>query len=281
MNGVILILAHGIDTGAAAVAAALRGLISQHEGGNASARSTSDVTTTGERVGIKQSDATEVWLVRPEVLCMARWSHTVDAFGKTTSRLSLPGKPAFGEEQIKAVLNRLHDLPAPQFAKSNPKDRDYAASEFQALIISWLAACEKRIGKITNSIRANPCLHPTLPAMHWKALAARYGIPLAKCSVAHPLTADVAWDASVLIAGKHTSGLLAEQYGAVCRAICKELGFELLEFRFQRQWHQFVLVDVCHLPALHGYTDTAAVAQCLYENAFRQADQTALEGATR
>lgn len=281
MSSVILILAHSNDTGAAAVAAALRGLIGQHEGGNPSARSTSDVATAGERVGLKPSDATEVWLVRPEALCMARWSHTVDEFGKTTSRLSLPGKPTLGEEQIKAVLNRLHDLFAPQFAKANPKDRDYAASEFHALIISWLAACEKRTNAMTNSIRANPCLHPTLPAMHWKALAARYGIPLAKCSVAHPIHANGVWDASVLIAGKHTSGLLAEQYGTVCRAICKELGFELLEFRFQRQWHQFVLVDVSHLPALHGYTDTAAVAQCLYENAFTQKSEFALDGVTR
>lgn len=281
MNGVILILAHGSDTGAAMLAAALRGLIGQREGGNVSARSTSGAATAGKRAGLTLSDTPDVWLLRPEVLCTARWSHTVDEFGKTTSRLALPGKPALDEGQIKAVLNRLHDLPAPQFAKANPKDRDYAASEFHALIISWLAACEKRNHKVTNSVRLNPCLHPTLPIMHWKAMAARYCIPLAKFSLAHPLTTDGAWDASVLIAGKHTSGLLAEQYGTVCRAICKELGFELLEFRFQRQWHQFVLVDVSHLPTLNGHTDTAAVAQCLYENAFRQADQTTSEGVAR
>jgi hypothetical protein len=61
MSGVILILAHVDDTGADAVATSVRALIEQVDPASGSSLC-----------------SIEVWVIRPESLSLARWSHTVD-----------------------------------------------------------------------------------------------------------------------------------------------------------------------------------------------------------
>lgn len=230
--GVILVLAHGSDAGAASVAASVRNLL----GG-----------------------AVEVWCVRPESLALAAWSHTVDAHGWAHTRLVLPGRPALHSGQIRAVFNRIRHLPVPQCSQAPPKDRDDAARELQALVLSWLAACGDCV---VQPLRSQLRLTPQLPLLHWASAAARCGLPVAVRDadrVAEP------WDATVLVVGSVTTGVLAGRLGVACVATAQNLGFTLLEFRFKRVPDGAVLVDVSPHPALSDLEDIDAVARWLVE----------------
>jgi hypothetical protein len=228
---VVLVLAHASDAGAASVAASVRSQLSGWP--------------------------MEVWTVRPESLSLASWSHTVDAHGGTRTRLVLPGRPALHSGQIRAVFNRIQHLPVPQFSQAHPKDRDYAAMELQALVLSWLAACGDCV---VQPLRSQPWLVPQLPLLHWASAAARCGLPVAPRAaeaVAEP------WDATVLVAGPRTTGILAGRLGVACVATAQNLGFTLLEFRFVRRAEGVALVDVSPHPALSDLEDIDAVARCL------------------
>ncbi|BDT68111.1 hypothetical protein os1_22930 [Comamonadaceae bacterium OS-1] len=235
--GIILVLAHASDAGAASVAASVRNLLA------------------GAPV--------EVWTVRPESLGLAAWSHTVDAHGCAHTRLVLPGRPALHSNQIRAVFNRIQHLPMPQFSQAPPKDRDYAAMELQALVLSWLAACG---GCVVQPLRGQPWLTPQLPLLHWASAAARCGLPVADQSA---VAAPAPWDATVLVAGPLSTGILAGRLGVACVATAQNLGFTLLEFRFQRDSEGATLVDVSPHPELSDLEDIDAVARCLADLAER------------
>ena len=248
---VVLVLAHASDAGAASVAASVRSLLSGASGGF----------------------AVEVWTVRPESLSLASWSHTVDASGCARTRLVLPGRPALHSGQIRAVFNRIQHLPVPQFSQAHPKDRDYAAMELQALVLSWLAACGDCV---VQPLRSQPWLVPQLPLLHWASAAARCGLPVAARHVdtvantveqsvpdTVPDTVAEPWDATVLVAGTLTTGILAGRLGVACVATAQNLGFTLLEFRFVRRADGIALVDVSPHPALSDLEDIDAVARYL------------------
>jgi hypothetical protein len=114
-------------------------------------------------------------------------------------------------------------------------------------------------------MRAQPWLTPQLPVMHWVTAAAHFCLPLANINLARRESVVDVWDATVLIIGRHTSGLLASHFGPACRLVCTMLGFDLLEFRFQLQGNEFVLIDVSTTPALTNNADITATAQCLFE----------------
>lgn len=235
--GVILVLAHASDAGAASVAAAAHNLLS--------------------------GTPTEVWTVRPESLGLAAWSHSVDVHGCAHTRLVLPGRPALHSTQIRAVFNRIQHLPVPPFSPVHPKDRDYAAMELQALVLSWLAACGDCV---VQPLRGQPWLIPQLPLLHWASAAARCGLPVA---VRDADTTAEPWDATVLVAGMLTTGVLAGRLGVACVATAQNLGFTLLEFRFNREGDRAALVDVSPHPALSDLEDIDAVARCLADLAER------------
>ncbi|MEO5794433.1 MAG: hypothetical protein ABIQ42_05045 [Rhodoferax sp.] len=235
--GVVLVLAHASDAGAASVTASVRTLLS--------------------------GSAIEVWAVRPESLSLATWSHTVDEHGCAHTRLVLPGRPALHSAQIRAVFNRIQHLPVPQFSQAHAKDRDYAAMELQALVLSWLAACGDCV---VQPLRSQPWLVPQLPLLHWASAAARCGLPVAP---RHADTVAEPWDATVLVAGTLTTGILAGRLGVACVATAQNLGFTLLEFRFHRGAGGTVLVDVSPHPALSDLEDIDAVARCLADLAER------------
>ncbi len=244
-HDVVLVLAHASDAGAASVAASVRSLLSAAPGGV----------------------AVEVWSVRPESLSLAHWSHTVDASGCARTRLVLPGRPALHSGQIRAVFNRIQHLAVPQFSQAHPKDRDYAAMELQALVLSWLAACGDCV---VQPLRSQPWLVPSLPLLHWASAAARCGLPVADTVV--PTVADAVlepWDATVLVAGTLTTGILAGRLGVACVATAQNLGFTLLEFRFVRRADGIALVDVSPHPVLSDLEDVDAVARCLADLAER------------
>ena len=236
-SGVVLVLAHASDAGAASVAASVRNLLA------------------GAPV--------EVWTVRPESLGLAAWSHTVDAHGCAHTRLVLPGRPALHSTQIRAVFNRIQHLPLPQFSQAHPKDRDYAAMELQARVLSWLAGCGSCV---VQPLRGQPWLVPQLPLLHWASAAARCGLPVADQSAA---ASTPPWDATVLVAGPLTTGILAGRLGVACVATAQNLGFTLLEFRFQRDSEGAKLVDASPHPELSDLEDIDLVARYLADLAER------------
>jgi hypothetical protein len=236
-HGVVLVLAHASDAGAASVAASVRNLLS--------------------------AAPIEVWTVRPESLSLAAWSHTVDEHGGAHTRLALPGRPALHSGQIRAVFNRIQHLPVPQFSQARPKDRDYAAMELQALVLSWLAACGDCV---VQPLRDQPWLVPQLPVLRWATAAACCGLPVAARDLD---TATEPWDATVLVAGTLTTGILAGRLGVACVATAQNLGFTLLEFRFKRHADGVALVDVSPRPELSDLEDIDAVARCLADLAER------------
>ncbi len=241
MSDIVLILAHATDSGAAAVAAALRGW-----------------ATSGSASG---SASVAVWEVRPESLTLAHWSHGIDEHGQASTHIALPERPALASAQIRAVLNRAQYLPVAQFLQAQTKDRDYAQAEFQALIVSWLGACGDRV---INSLHTDPALPQRLSFLRWRAAAVQCGLPLAR-AIQDPA---LVWDTTILVAGTRTSsctGHLAACFGQACVATAHLLGFALLEFCFNCQDREFTLVAVNLHPLLRTASDIHATTHLIAE----------------
>lgn len=127
-----LVLAHGGDTGALQVAAALEG---RHGTGS-------------------------VDLVSDTDLGRATWVHRQDEAG-TTSRIDLEDGRTLTHDGYALVFNRLRSVFPDRFAAADEADRLYAGAETNALVLSWLAsfACPVVSGP------APPALSPLLPSL--------------------------------------------------------------------------------------------------------------------
>lgn len=235
MSALVLVLAHAADAGAASVAASVHSMLRE------------------DSVCL----AVDVWTVRPASLSQAIWSHHVDDHGHAETRLTLPGRPALVSAQVRAVFNRIQHLPVPSFLHSSAHDRDYAAAEFQALMQSWLASFG---GRVVHSLRHQPLLSQQLPVLRWAHAAACFGLPVAQRDAGMPA---LEWDATVLVAGTQTTGVLAGRFGRACLAASQALGFSVLEFRFVRSANGFALVGVSPYPALADMEDIDSVASCI------------------
>ena len=245
MSDIVLILAHATDSGAAAVAAALRGW-----------------ATSGLASGLASGSASvAVWEVRPESLTLAHWSHGIDEHGQASTHIALPERPALASAQIRAVLNRVQYLPVAQFLQAQTKDRDYAQAEFQALIVSWLGACGDRV---IHSLHIDPALPQQLSFLRWCTAAVQCGLPLARAIQSPALV----WDTTILVAGSRTSsstGHLAARFAQACVATAHLLGFALLEFCFNCQDGEFTLVAVNLHPLLRTASDIHATTHLIAE----------------
>lgn len=230
MTGEIVILAHATDPGAGSVAARL---------------------SSGP-------DPPSVRIVRPELLSLARWSHTVDSAGQASTELTLPGAPALRSSGVRTVLNRVRYLPVSRFRMATARDRDYATAEIHALVASWLCGLGERV---VQPVRTHPWVTPWLSQLSWVAAAAEAGLPVEErrlTSAAPALPADEGMPRpggtldglSVLVAGTAVGGALADRYGGGCLAAARSLGLPLLEFRFSPARGKPRLVEVNPLPLL-------------------------------
>jgi hypothetical protein len=108
-----------------------------------------------------------------EELAAARWTHRLGA-GSTQTALRFDDGTTLAECAPTLVLNRLHFVPTLLFARMAPADRDYARTEFYALLLSWLASMGERIvNRATPSGLSGPALRP----WQWTARAADAGLP--------------------------------------------------------------------------------------------------------
>jgi len=149
------VLAHSGDVGARLVAAKL-----------------------GERVG---TDV--VGLVLAEELTLAPcFSHRVGPEGEKTELRLADGRSLHSHE-LRGVVSRLTDAPAPRFARNPRADRDYAAMEGYALLLSWLASLPC---PVVNPASPRGLAGPALGLLEWLALGAAAGLPPRRFRLGHP-----------------------------------------------------------------------------------------------
>ncbi len=226
--------------------------------------------------------ADRVLRVLPADLVRARWSHRLSAAGDVVSVVRLAGGRVLAPD---AVLHRMEAVPAGVGA-SDARDRDYIASEFDALVASWLrslghrvlgpvgayatalgptpgvalAAAERcglpvaRRGVLTRAglIGAAPPGERHLPRIEWPGLATA------------PAPVDVLPDRPVtsrlLVVAGRVHGPLADRFGAASLDLASDLGTTLLELSFA---DGPTLVDVTTMPRLDVPTEVHAVAAAL------------------
>jgi hypothetical protein len=223
-----IVLAHATDRGAAAVAEILHGEL--------------------------PASQAMAW-IQPEHLALTAWSHRVDEAGHASTRIELPDGRVIHDADIAVVWNRALTLPQPRFRHSPAKDRDYAAAELQALVVSWLAGLRERA---VPDARLWPLLAPQPGAAHWRAVARRCGLAIDADADATPLR-------QVLVAGPHAVGAADELQAARCVDAAHALSLPVLAFGFTTSpLHppQLVRVDA-HPPLVDDRAQLRTVAALL------------------
>ncbi|UHC16965.1 hypothetical protein LRS73_03325 [Methylobacterium currus] len=224
-------------------------------------------------------------------LVQGRWRHGVAPDGAVQTLLAPPGGAVIDSRQVRGVLDRVLALPPlPRFARSSPKDRDYAAAELQALLASWLAGFGPRL---VNPAGPWTWLGGPRPLRAWMRDAAAHGLPVprdAHATAGRLLPADASsrgfvtspalpgLPAShdplagggptlgrVLVAGTFIGGSLAGTFGEACRRLGRSAGYRLAEFVFARIDGRPVLSDVDTVPALSDAAEVEAVVRLLAE----------------
>ncbi len=149
----MLILAAAADHGAAAVAAALAGLLSPGR----------------------------LRWVAAEALAAGAWSWRLSG-DRVEAGLRLPDGTLLAPEAGDVVLDRLPPPAPPAFAAAAVAEREYACSESAAVQHAWLAALP---ALVLNPPGAGP-LRPEPGPLPWLALAARAGLPVREAVAACP-----------------------------------------------------------------------------------------------
>ena len=236
----LLILAHGLDGGAQAVANVLAPVL-------------------GHRLKV----------LSPEWLGQARWSQRLDERGIAHTLLRLHSDQRLEGNQVGLVWNRIRRLPQAAFRASTAQDRDYAAAELQALVASWLAELGKRV---EPPMRRHASVSPVLHHLHWAAVASRCGLALATGPSAPE-------DFSALRTPMELSGAITAwptPFVRACHAMADELGFALLSLGFRGTPAAPRLCRVDAHPVLSSSGDVQAVARWLSHRVDASASPNAL-----
>lgn len=124
----------------------------------------------------------EVVVVPGYALEESRWEHhIVDGLSHTVIRL--PDGQLLADETIGAVLNRLSGPTTRNFARSDERDRTYAAVEWEALFLAWLSSLGGRVLGCPTAVTAAGQVVPG--DLRWHAWARRAGL-LGPCAVTAP-----------------------------------------------------------------------------------------------
>jgi hypothetical protein len=262
-RGRILVLAHPHDAGAAAVARAI--------------------------AGRRGDDA--VWGVSPAELARARrWTHTVSADGTVGGELILASGRRVVAAGVGCVFNRMRSLVPPAFTRAPARERDYAAAEIQALLVSWLAglgcpvvdaagevgpvAAHSRRRWLTRAVTAGIPVARDLAATSARLLPREPGAtpvvvgpwPDAPAAVGQPVEAREApagdlWP--VLVAGDRVFGPIDARLSAACVALARDSGCALLQLMFGTVAGTPRLADVDPFPLLRDDVSVSAAADLL------------------
>jgi hypothetical protein len=255
--------------------------------GDASAGAVAD--TLARRFGSER-----VAFLPPELLATCSWTHQVASDGTAHTVLRLSSGAVIDSASVRCVLNRMLATPIlPQFARSRPKDRDYAEAEFHALLASWLAGFGSRL---INPSGPWALIGGSCPFRAWMLDAMACGLPVLRDSratagrlllaeedlhlrthldhslpgLADGLPAYRAYAMAgatpagrVLIAGSFVGGSLAAAFGEACLRLAERSGCRLSAFRFSMIDGCLALSGVDTSPALEFASEIEAVAQLL------------------
>ncbi len=209
-----MVLAHWADVGAVAVAAAA-------------------VTAFGRD---------RVAFVSPTQLATARWRHLVGS-GSTSTSIRL-ANGAIVEDGRTVVFNRVATIPSLSFGTLGSKDADYAAAEWQALYVSWLAGLgSAAINPIDSFGRPGPSTR-----LAWLRIANLAGVEVADVETSNRGVAATV--KSVLVAGDKTVGTTNGAIADRCQAIASLAACPLIELWFSDD-DEPRFVDASSHPLLH------------------------------
>jgi hypothetical protein len=230
-----------------------------------------------------------VQLVTPSELAGARgWTHALDARGRVTGDVVAASGAVLAPDAIAAVLNRCFVVAAPAFARAQPRERDYAAAEMHALVVSWLAGLGRPV------INGADTMLGGTSRRQWLMRAVAAGIPVLRDVVAtsaalvpselrdrvtvrgpwpgtrlvarQPVAAGdavVAPLVGVLVAGDRVHGEVSPSLGRRCVELARGSGHALLALRFAARGRELRLADVDPMPPLGDEASVAAVADLL------------------
>jgi hypothetical protein len=234
---VIVVLAHGDDLGAAAVA-----------------------RTIAARRGPKAvCHVTAAALAAPR-----HWTHTVGADGAAGGALVLASGQRLVADDIGSVLNRLRTLVPPAFSRAHAREQDYAAAELQALAVSWLAGLGRPVVHVPGGV--GPL--PARSRRQWLMAGRRAGLPVVReVEATRPRLREVLPEngarATVLLAGERAYGTTDPALADRCAALGRATGGALLELRFATLAGAPRLADVDPFPPLLEDASIGAAADLL------------------
>jgi hypothetical protein len=164
-------------------------------------------------------------LVRPADLSEPGWRHFVGS-ARGGGAIALGGE-VIPEEQITGVLTRLLWIDPAELGNVVAVDKEYAASEMSAFLLSWLSALEC---PVVNRPMPGCLAGPPWRAAQWIAAATLAGVrtvPLGEMmrSAAH---------ARVTVVGGQCFGAVAAELRAGSRQLGDLAGVDLLEVAFDR-----------------------------------------------
>lgn len=107
------------------------------------------------------------------------WAHEVGAGGAGVE-VHLGDGRRLGTAGVRAVLNRLVWPPLGMVAAAAPADAVYARSELTAFAVSWLHALAP---VVVNEPTSQGLCGRWRPALHWRVLGMRAGLPVAPLHV--------------------------------------------------------------------------------------------------
>lgn len=115
-------------------------------------------------------------IVSPATLAFAPgWVHRLSG-ASCESEIRLHDGTVLASSELDATWCRLQAMNLPHFAAAPLADRDYAAMEWFALVLSFLAGLRRVVNPVTPQGLSGPSLSP----MGWALLASRAGLPVAQ-----------------------------------------------------------------------------------------------------
>lgn len=145
-----------------------------------------------------------VTVVSPASLSGAEWTHTVDRGGTAVTQISLPAGRRIDSADLAGVLVRSEALPVPRFANSTASDRNYAAAEVRALVVSWLRSLGPRV---VNGVDGMGISGPSWSPQRWLVEAGRAGLPVADSARSSSARIVEGWQGSPYDARRPYSGI--------------------------------------------------------------------------
>ena len=194
-----------------------------------------DPSAPWARSGLAARGLGPVELVVAEALSYAPlWVHHL-ADDTVVSEVGLADGRRIASEDVRGVLNRLVAPPVGHLGGAAPSDRDYAAQELFALMLSWLEAFRC---PVLNRATPNGLSGPWLERSEWCVLAERAGLPVAPYTAASSGSngsdgvAPVDAPAIVLTVAGTVIGDAPEEVADGARRLGELAGADLLELEF-------------------------------------------------